>query len=230
MTALPKEKPHYLGHRERLRERFLQGGPDALVDYELLELVLFLAIPRGDVKPIAKDLLKKFGGLPTILAASPDELTQVSGIGESAALALKSMQAIALRMLKQEVIGKPILGSWRQVLDYCQAAMAHEKTEQVRLMFVDAKNQLIAEEVQKAGTVDHTPIYAREVVKKALHHHANAVILVHNHPTGDPSPSKEDISITKELAKALDIVGISLHDHIIIGKGDHVSMKALQVI
>ncbi len=230
MTAAKKEKPHYLGHRQRLREKFLTSGQDNFADYELLELLLYGAIPRGDTKPLAKDLLKRFDSLAGVLAATPRELATVKGIGESSVAAIKIAQACTQRILRQQVINRPILSSWQAVLDYCHAMMAFVKTEQVRLLFLDNKNHLIADELQSSGTVDQAPLYAREVVKRALELHASAVIMVHNHPTGDPSPSKEDISVTKAVQKALAAVQINLHDHLIIGSTGHKSLKALQII
>ncbi len=230
MTAAKKEKPHYLGHRQRLREKFLGSGQDNFADYELLELLLYGAIPRGDTKPLAKDLLKRFDSLAGVLAATPRELATVKGIGESSVAAIKIAQACTQRILRQQVINRPILSSWQAVLDYCHAMMAFVKTEQVRLLFLDNKNHLIADELQSSGTVDQAPLYAREVVKRALELHASAVIMVHNHPTGDPSPSKEDISVTKAVQKALAAVQINLHDHLIIGSTGHKSLKALQII
>lgn len=229
-SAIPKEKPHYVGHRKRLRERFLSSDPDAIADYELLELLLFGAIARADTKPVAKDLLKKFGGLAGVLNAEPLELSKVKGVGEAAVVAIKTAQVCGLRLLRQEIMQKPVLSSWKHLLDYCHASMAYQKVEQVRLLFLDAKNQLIADEVQQTGTIDHAPVYARELVKRALELHASAVILVHNHPSGDPKPSKEDITITKAVQKALAAVNITLHDHLIIGAEGHTSLKSSGLI
>ena len=177
------DKPHYLGHRERLREKFLEQGPDALADYEIIELLLTLARPRIDCKPIAKALLKQFGNLPTLMAANPDTMKSVEGVGDGTVVALKLVQAIAQRMLKREVLDKPVLDSWNRVLDYCHSVMAHEREEQLRLFFLDGRNALVADEMQSKGTVNHTPLYVREVVKRALELGASALIMAHNLPT-----------------------------------------------
>jgi DNA repair protein RadC len=224
------DKPHYLGHRQRLRERFMAGGPDALPDYELLELLLFQSRPRGDVKPLAKALLARFGSFAAVLAASPRDLAEVDGIGDASIVTLKTVQAAALRMAKQELIDRPVINSWKKLVDYCHAAMAHEKVEQFRLLFLDNKNALIADEVQQRGTVNHTPVYVREVVKRALELGASAIVMVHNHPSGDPTPSKDDIAMTKEVASAADKLGIALHDHLFIGRKGHASLKSMGLI
>lgn len=224
------EKPHYLGHRQRLRERFLAAGPESLADYELLELLLFLAKPRGDVKPLAKALIARFGSFAAVLAASPRDLREVEGVGEASIVALKTVQAAALRMARQELIDRPIINSWKKLLEYCHAAMAHEKIEQFRLLFLDGKNALIADEVQQKGTVNHTPVYTREVVKRALELGASAIVMVHNHPSGDPTPSRDDVAMTKEVATAAEKLGIALHDHLIIGRKGHVSLKSMGLI
>lgn len=216
---------HFHGHRDRLRARFLEAGPDALPDYELLELLLFQAIPRQDVKPLAKALLAEFGSLWGVVNAPPAALMRRRMVKEAAVAALKVTAAIALRMARQDIVGKPVLGSWTKVMDYCTAAMAHEPVEQFRILFLDRKNTLIADEVQQRGTVDHTPVYPREVVKRALELHASALILVHNHPSGDPQPSRADIDMTKQIVAAATALGVIVHDHIIIGKGRHVSFK-----
>jgi len=218
--------PHYVGHRQRLRERFLTAGPDAFQDYELLELVLFAAIPRRDVKPVAKALLKEFGSLWNVVNASPTELARRGGLGEAAATLLAALAAVSRRMHWQELHNRPVLSSWQRLLEYCERSMAHETVEQFRLLFLDRKNQLIADEVQQRGTVDHAPVYPREVVKRALDLGATALILVHNHPSGDPEPSRADIELTKEIAKAAATLGVVVHDHIVIGKGRHTSFKA----
>jgi DNA repair protein RadC len=224
------DKPHYLGHRQRLRDRFLAGGPDALPDYELLELLLFQARTRGDVKPLAKALIARFKSFAAVMAASPDELAEIDGVGEAAIVTIKTVQAAALRMTRQELIDRPVINSWKKLIDYCHAAMAHEKVEQFRLLFLDGKNALIADEVQQKGTVNHTPVYVREVVKRALELGASAIVMVHNHPSGDPSPSKDDIAMTKEVASAADKLGIALHDHLIIGRKGHASLKSMGLI
>lgn len=222
-------KPHYLGHRERLRERFSAAG-DALADYELLELLLFRLIPRADTKPAAKALLARFGTLAEVLGAPPALLQEVKGVGPSVALDLKVIAAAARRMARGEISGREVLGSWNQVLDYCRAAMAFEEREQFRILFLDKKNVLIADEVQQTGTVDHTPVYPREVIRRALELSATALILVHNHPSGDPAPSRADIDMTKTIIDTARPLGIAIHDHIIIGKKGHASMKGLLLI
>lgn len=226
-TGAEAEKPHYHGHRDRLRERFLSAGPDALPDYELLELLLFQAIPRRDVKPLAKELLTAFGSLWAVTQASPEQLKARFGFSDGIIAALRVVGAIGLRMARQQVIGQPILSSWQKLLDYCAGAMAHEPVEQFRLLFLDRKNTLIADEVQQRGTVDHTPVYPREVVRRALELSASAVILVHNHPSGDPTPSRADIEMTKQIMAAATALGVVVHDHVIIGKGGrYVSFKS----
>ncbi|WP_378952023.1 DNA repair protein RadC [Mesorhizobium sp. ANAO-SY3R2] len=224
-----REKPHYLGHRDRLRERFSAAG-DALADYELLELLLFRLIPRSDTKPVAKALLARFGTLAEILGAPVNLLQEVKGIGPAVALDLKIIAASAKRMARGEISGREVLSSWNQVLDYCRAAMAFEAREQFRILFLDKKNVLIADEVQQTGTVDHTPVYPREVIKRALELSATALILVHNHPSGDPTPSRADIDMTKTIVDVAKPLGISVHDHIIIGKKGYASMKGLLLI
>jgi DNA repair protein RadC len=225
-----EEKPHYLGHRDRLRERFSSAGHAALPDYELLELILFRLIPRADTKPVAKALLARFGTLAEVLGAPEHLLREVTGIGPAVALDLKVIAAAAHRMLRSDLRAKQVLSSWMQVIDYCRAAMAFEEREQFRILFLDKKNALIADEVQQTGTVDHTPVYPREVVKRALDLSATAIILVHNHPSGDPTPSRADIEMTKEIVEAGKRLGITVHDHIIIGKKGHASMKGLMLI
>lgn len=224
------EKPHYLGHRQRLRERLHKGGADALPDYELLELLLFLAIPRGDVKPLAKRLLDRFGSLAATLGADAKELAEIDGVGEATIHALKLVQAAGIRLGREEVMSRPVIGNWRQLLSYCRASMAHSKIEQFRLLFLDRKNALIADEVQQRGTVDHTPVYPREVVKRALELNASALIMVHNHPSGDPTPSKADIEMTREVREAAERLGITLHDHVIISRSGHNSFKSLGLL
>ncbi len=227
--------PHYHGHRERLRTRFLNGGPDALQDYELLELALFGAILRVDVKPLAKALIEHFGSLWAVVNAPPELLRTIrvrklSMASDGAVAAVRLIGAAALRGMRQEVLKRPVLSSWPALLAYVSAAMAHETTEQFRLLFLDRKNALIADEVQQRGTVDHTPVYPREVAKRALELSATALILVHNHPSGDPAPSRADIAITKEIVRAADAIGVAVHDHLIIGKGKHASFKALGLL
>ncbi|MEQ1952510.1 RadC family protein [Mesorhizobium yinganensis] len=223
-------KPQHAGHRDRLRQRFREAGSGALADYELLELLLFRSIPRADTKARAKALLKRFGSLAEVLGAPEHLLREVEDIGEGAALDLKVVAAAAQRMARGEIKGREILSSWTQVIDYCRAAMAFEDREQFRILFLDKKNALIADEVQQTGTVDHTPVYPREVVRRALELSATAVILVHNHPSGDPTPSRADIDMTKTIIASAKPLGISVHDHIIIGKKGHTSMKGLMLI
>lgn len=226
-----KEKPHYLGHRERLRERFASSGSgDAFADYELLELLLFRLIPRADTKPLAKALLARFGSLSEVLGAPPARLQEVKGIGAAVAIELKVVAAAAKRMARGEIQGREVLSSWEQVLDYCRAAMAFEEREQFRILFLDKKNGLIADEVQQTGTVDHTPVYPREVIKRALELSASALILVHNHPSGDPTPSRADIDMTKTIITTAKPLGIVVQDHIIIGKSGFASMKGMTLI
>jgi DNA repair protein RadC len=222
--------PHYHGHRDRLRTRFSEVGGDAMPDYELLELVLFRSIPRRDVKPIAKELLKRFGTFAEVLAASPARLAEVDGIGESVVVDLKIVEASARRLAKGEIAKRPVLSSWSSVIDYCRTAMAFMDKEQFRLLFLDKRNALIADEVQQSGTVDHTPVYPREVVKRALELSASALILVHNHPSGDPTPSSADIKMTREIIEVTKPLGITVHDHIIVGREGHASLKGLKLI
>lgn len=226
----PKDKPHYLGHRDRLRERFAATGGEGMPDYEVLELLLYQAIPRRDVKPIAKDLLSAFGSLGAVLSAPPEKLQRVKGIGGSASVALKVAHAAGLRLAQQEILSRDVIGSWDQVLAYCKAAMGHEPVEQTRILFLDRKNKLIADEVQQRGTVDHTPLYPREVVKRALDLNASAIILVHNHPSGDPTPSRGDIDMTKRVQEAAQQLGITLHDHVVIGRGQHASFRSMGLL
>jgi DNA repair protein RadC len=223
-------KPHYEGHRERLRQRFMQGGADALPDYELLELVLFGVFRQGDTKPLAKALIERFGSFAEVVSAAPESLREVPGVGERVVQDLKLVQAAALRLSKGRVMGRQMLSSWTAVLDYCRSAMAYEAKEQFRIIFLDRKNVLIADEVQQKGTIDHTPVYPREVIKRALELSATALILVHNHPSGDPTPSGADIEMTKRIIEAAEKLNIVVHDHVIIGRDGHASLKALRLI
>jgi len=223
-------KPHYLGHRERLRKRFRDGGPDALPDYELLELVLFRAMPRRDTKPLAKAILARFGTFAEAMNAPEDLLLEVPGLGSAAVIEIRLVRAAALRLMQGEVFERPVLASWAQVLDYCRAAMGFEAKEQFRILFLDKRNQMIADEVQQEGTVDHTPVYVREVVKRALELSATAIVLVHNHPSGDPTPSRADIEMTKQIVDAAKPLGVVVHDHIIVGKQGHTSFRGLGLI
>jgi DNA repair protein RadC len=224
------ETPHYFGHRQRLRDRFRAAGGDAVSDYELLELLLFRAIPQRDVKPLAKSLIEKFGSFGEVVAAPVARLTEVKGLGEAAITELKLVAAAAQRLARGEVKRRPVLSSWSSVLDYCRAAMAFADKEQFRILFLDMRNQLITDEVQQVGTVDHTPVYPREVVKRALELSATAVILVHNHPSGDPTPSHADLQMTKAIVDIAKPLGISVHDHIIVGKEGHASFKGPKLI
>ena len=223
-------KPHYLGHHQRLRERFMQGGADALPDYELLEMLINRALRRADNKPMAKALLAKFGSFAGVLNAPPDRLKEVDGLGDAVVAELRLVNAAALRLMKGEVIGRAVLASWTALLDYVRASMAFAEKEQFRILFLDKKNQLIADEVQQEGTVDHTPVYPREVVKRALELSASAIILVHNHPSGDPTPSTADIDMTRRIAEAAANLGITLHDHIIVGRLGHTSFKGSKLL
>jgi DNA repair protein RadC len=224
------EEPHYHGHRERLRERLRSAGESALADYELLELVLYRAIPRRDIKPLAKSLIARFGSFSEVLAAPAARLAEIPGLGASAVTDLKIVEAAAKRMAKGAIQKRPVLGSWTAVLDYCRTAMAFADKEQFRIIFLDKRNAVIADEVQQTGTVDHTPVYPREVIKRALELSATAIILVHNHPSGDPTPSTADIRMTQEIADIAKPLGITLHDHIIVGREGHASFKGLRLI
>ncbi|HEY1096695.1 MAG TPA: DNA repair protein RadC [Alphaproteobacteria bacterium] len=220
------EKPHFYGHRDRLRQRFLQDNGDGLADYELLELYLFMAIPRRDIKPLAKTLIARFGNFAGVVTASLEDLTTIDGISETSAVALKSIHAAAQRLAKQTAMAQPVLSHWESVVDYCKIAMAHEKIEQFRLLFLNNKNKLIADEVQQTGTINHAPVYPREVVKRTLELNATAIIVVHNHPSGDPTPSRDDIQMTKALQDALKTVNVTIHDHLIIGRDGITSFRS----
>ncbi len=221
----PRAKPHYHEHRNRLRARFAGDLGASMPDYELLELVLCGVIPRRDVKPIAKALIARFGSFGDVIAADPKALAAVEGMGDASAIQLKAIQQAAIRLLRHEAAEGHVLSSWDAVVDYCKAAMSREKVEQFRLLFLDNRNRLIADEVQQKGTVNHTPVYPREVVRRALELGASAVIMVHNHPSGDPTPSKADIAMTGAVRDALAQIDIRLHDHIVIGHGRTVSLR-----
>jgi DNA repair protein RadC len=229
-SGLAEAPPHYHGHRDRLRARFREAGADALADYELLELVLFRAIPQRDVKPLAKELIARFGSFAEVVSAPPARLKDVKGLGDTAITELKVVQAAASRFARGEVKRRTVLSSWSAVLDYCRTAQAFAEKEQFRVLFLDKRNQLIADEVQQTGTVDHTPVYPREVVKRALELSATAIILVHNHPSGDPAPSRADIQMSQQIVEVARPLGISVHDHIIVGKEGHASLKGLRLI
>jgi DNA repair protein RadC len=225
--TVPARLPSYIAdHRSRLRDRFLDGGAAAMPDYELLELVLFRAIPRQDVKPLARLLLDTFGDFNRVISASPARLQLVKGAGPAVVLELKLVEAAAQRMMRSRVLQKPVLSSWDALLDYCHTAMAHRETEQFRVLYLDRKNVLIADEEQARGTVDHVPVYPREIVKRALELNASALILVHNHPSGDPTPSDADLSMTGQVQDACQALGLTLHDHLIIGKSRELSFRA----
>jgi DNA repair protein RadC len=226
----PAETPHYHGHRERLRERFYSAGPDALSDYELLEMALFAALPRRDTKPLAKALLKKFGSFAEVVHAPETRLREVDGIKDASINQLKLLAAAASRIAKGEVKRRAQLSSWNDVIDYCRTTMAFADKEQFRLLFLDKRNQLISDEVQQTGTVDHTPVYPREVIKRALELSATAILLVHNHPSGDPTPSQADIQMTRAIMDIATPLGIAVHDHIIVGRNGHASLKGLKLI
>jgi DNA repair protein RadC len=223
----PAAKPHFTGHRERLRERAIAGGLAALPDYELLELFLFRSIPKKDVKPLAKQLLGRFGSLGAVLGATPEELRTVRGVGEAVALDLKLLQEAVLRTAREQVGKRTVISSWSALLAYVKTALAHEPREQFRVLFLDKKNQLIADELMNRGTVDHAPVYPREVVRRALELSASAVILVHNHPSGDPTPSSADIDMTRQVAEAARPLRITVHDHLVVGRDGVASFRAL---
>lgn len=223
----PKPKPHYHGHRDRLRARFAEGGTQALADYELLELYLFRSILRRDVKPIAKDLIAKFGSFAEVVSAPVKRLAEVKGISEKVALDLKILQAGALKIGQESILGRPVLSSWSALLDYCRSVMQFEDKEQFRVLFLDRKNRLIADEILGQGTVDRAPVYPREVIKRALELSSTAVILAHNHPSGDPTPSQSDIDMTNNIIAAAKPLGVAVHDHLIIGRDSTISFKTL---
>jgi DNA repair protein RadC len=220
-------RPHFAGHRERLRDRALAGGLAALPDYEVLELFLFRSIPRGDVKPLAKRLLARFGSLGGVLGAAAEELRTVAGVGDSVALDVKLLHEASLRSMREQVARRPVISSWSALLAYVKAAMSHEAREQFRVLFLDKKNQLIADEVMNHGTVDHAPVYPREVVRRALERSASAIILVHNHPSGDPTPSPADADMTRQIVDAARPMRIAVHDHLVVGRDGVASFKAL---
>ena len=213
------------GHRARMRQRLLTAGPDSLADHEMLEMVLFLALPRRDTKPIARALLDRFGSFAGAISAPLPELRRVEGMGEAGSAALKTIQAAALRLARAEVREQPVLDNWDRLIDYLTAAMARDRTEQFRVLFLDSKNRMIADEAQARGTVNHTPVYPREVVRRALELHATALILVHNHPSGDPTPSREDVEMTRLVRTAASTLSVTLHDHVIVGNGRWTSFR-----
>lgn len=227
LTGPKGSLPSYIkDHRKRLRERFVMGGAAAMPDYELLELVLFRSLPRCDVKPVAHRLLETFGDFNRVLSAPIERLTQVRGVGDAVAIDLKIVEAAAQRLARARVMKQPVISSWAALVDYCHTAMAHRETEQFRILFLDRKNVLIADEEQARGTVDHVPVYPREVVKRALELNASALILVHNHPSGDPTPSEADIAMTRQIESAADALSITIHDHLIVGKSAEFSFRS----
>ncbi len=227
---MSKGRQDLKGHRQRLRKRFREGGMEAVADYELLELILFRALARRDTKPIAKGLLKRFGSFAEVLHAPDELLKEVPDVGEAVITELKLIRTSALRLMQDGFVDKPVLSSWAPLIDYCRGAMAYESREQFRILFLDKKNKLIKDEVQQEGTVDHTPVYIREIVKRALQLSATAVILVHNHPSGDPAPSRADIDMTKAIVEAAKPLGIIVHDHIIVGREGHASLRGMGLI
>ena len=218
------------GHRARLRQRLFDGGPDALLDHELVEYLLALALPRRDTKPLAKKLIKDFGGFGSLLVADPSAIARVGEISDGAVAALKIAQASALRLLQSEVAERPVLGSWQALLDYLHADMAHNPVERVRVLFLNSKNMLIRDEQMSEGSVDEAAVYIREIIRRALDYHATALILVHNHPSGDPSPSQQDIRLTRDIVEAGRHLNIAVHDHLIIGTRGHSSLRAMGLI
>ena len=229
LSEASDDTPHYHGHRERLRQRLIAGGAGSLPDYELVEVILFASNPRGDVKPLAKDLLDRFGGFAELLSADAEGLAR-AGLGPAGIAALKSVREAALRLMRSELRQRPVVGSWDKLVDYCTAHIAHGSVEEFHILFLDRKNVLIKHEQQQRGTIDHTPVYPREVVKRALELQASALILVHNHPSGDPTPSKADIAVTRDIVKAAAPLGVTVHDHLIIGRGRHTSLRDLGLL
>ena len=224
------DAPHYHGHRERLRARFAEAGAEALADYELLELALFRSIPRRDVKPLAKALIRRFGSFAEVVSAEPARLAEVEGVSAGVAADLKLIEAAGRRLARGAIAGRPLLSSWSALLEYLRATMAFSGREEFRVLFLDRRNHLIADEVQGRGTVDHTPVYPREVARRALELSATAIILAHNHPSGDPAPSGADIRMTREIVSVLDPLGIVVHDHVILGRDGHASLKGLKLL
>ena len=230
LDGLKEEAAHYLGHRQRLRERFMKSGAGALADYELMELVLFRAIPRRDVKPLAKALIKRFGSFAEAAAARPERLREIDGLGESAIMEIKLAEAVATRLARGQIESRRTLSSFVDVLDYCRTAMAYADREEFRVLFLDKRNALIADEVQGVGTIDHTPVYPREIIRRALELGASALILAHNHPSGDPTPSPADIRMTKDIVAIAEPFGIVIHDHLIVGKHGQTSFRGQKLI
>ncbi|MDP5278801.1 DNA repair protein RadC [Sphingomonas sp. DG1-23] len=227
---MPADPPDNLGHRARLRRRLFEGGPGALLDHELIEYLLALAIPRRDTKPLAKALLTEFGGIAGLLTADAEALARIPGMGETSAAALKAAHAAALRLLRDQVAARPVLANWQALLDYLRADMAHHAIERVRVLHLNARNMLIRDELMNEGSIDQAPVYVREVIRRAIDLGSAAIILVHNHPSGDPSPSRADIDITRQIAEAGKRLGIAVHDHIIMGSDGHASLRAQGLI
>lgn len=230
MNERGKDRPHYHGHRERMRARLLERGGASLSDHEILEFLLFGAKPRGDTKPLAKALLSEFGSLARVLSATPEALAKVTGMGTASIAVLKIVPQAAERLSREEAMRGDVISSWDKLLAYCRQTMAHQPVEQFRLLFLDKRNRLIADELQQQGTIDHTPVYTREVIKRALELGAAALILVHNHPSGEPEPSAADIAMTEELVSASEKLGIVIHDHLVIGRAGHTSFRALGLL
>jgi len=230
MAETGDDKPHHLGHRERLRERLLDKGGESLADYEVVEFLLFGAKPRGDVKPLAKELIRRFGSFARVMAAEPRKLAEVPGMGTASVAAIKVVQNAAARLAREQAMEHTVISSWDNLIAYCRIVMAELPVEQFRILFLDRKNKLIADEAQARGTVDHTPVYTREVVHRALELGASAIILVHNHPSGDPAPSKADVQMTREIAEAAKRLNIQIHDHVIIARSGHASFKTLGLL
>ncbi len=228
--AVAEDAEHHLGHRDRLRGRFMKAGGTALADYELLELVLFRAIPRRDVKPLAKALIVRFGSFAGVVSARPERLREIKGLGEAAIAELKIVAEAAKRFTKVNVENRPAMGSFTAVLDYCRTAMAYLDREEFRILFLDKKNLLIADEVQSTGTIDHAPVYPREILRRAFELNATAIILIHNHPSGDPAPSQTDIQLTKQIVALGKSLNVAVHDHLIIGRDGFASFRGLQLI
>jgi DNA repair protein RadC len=218
------------GHRARMRQRLLTAGPDALADHEMLEMILFIALPRRDTKPIARAMLTRFGSFGAVIGAPVPELLAIEGLGEAGAAAIKLVQAAAQRMLRHKAAELPVLSSWDRTIDYLTAAMAHERVEQFRVLFLDNRHRLIADEVQGRGTIDRTPAYPREVVKRCLELNATGIVLAHNHPSGEPTPSRDDIAMTGEIVRAATALGIRVHDHVVVGKGKCVSFRSERLL
>lgn len=225
-----EETPHYLGHRARLRSRFLEAGGDNLPDYELLEIILFSARPRGDVKPLAKRLLKAFGSFDRVIYADEAALREADDVGDAVIATLKTVRVAAQRLARVEISERPIIQSWSALMDYCRLSMGKSKVEELRVLFLNNRHMLIADETMQRGTVNHTPVYPREIVKRALEHAASAIILVHNHPSGDPTPSKSDIEITQKISEAAATVSVAVHDHVIITESGHYSFKSFGLL